>query len=143
MRHKNPHTTLYYYHPATLQAGNEVNAAAALSTMKRTTNEDQAQELVEVLMRDQVSAPSRRWHSALNENQKQDHAHAAEPQVQDDDVTFAAVPDRGHLQRASMFAWRSFETDVTEATEDYVDELRSWLQLVPVRPDPPQEARST
>lgn len=30
MRHKNLHTTLYYYHPATLQAGNEVNAAVAL-----------------------------------------------------------------------------------------------------------------
>lgn len=30
MRHKNLHTTLYYYHPGTVQAGNEVNGAIAL-----------------------------------------------------------------------------------------------------------------
>jgi integrase len=30
MRHKHLHTTLYYYHPTPLQAGNEVNAATAL-----------------------------------------------------------------------------------------------------------------
>jgi len=30
MRHKALHTTLYYYHPSTLDAGNEVNAAIAM-----------------------------------------------------------------------------------------------------------------
>lgn len=30
LRHKHLHTTLYYYHPATLDAGNEVNAAMEL-----------------------------------------------------------------------------------------------------------------
>lgn len=84
---------------------------------------------LEVLMRDSGVRTIEEMAQRLNENQKYKITRTPlSRKFKDDDVTLPLSLIEAICNELQCLPGDLFETDVTEATEDYVDELRSRLQ---------------